>query len=906
MRAALTWLFRIAVGLLVLAVLAVGLVYLLLSRSLPDYDKRLQVDGITAPVEIVRDHSAVPHVFGRTDLDSFFGLGYVHAQDRLWQMEIMRRTVQGRLSEVFGPRTLEIDKLMRRFGFYAQARDSVDVQDARTRAALRAYAAGVNARIAEINERALGRGAPELFVFDVAIAPWQPADSIALLKLMAAQLSGHLQDEVLYARTSLMLDDPARLADIMPLAPGEGVAALPEYAALFPELAPGAAGRQTRRADRGGRGGAGAGMGPGTDAGTGTRTGAGTGTGTDSGTRTGAGTGTGTETGTDAGAETDTRTGSGAFARAATRGPEREAAREAARDPLWPFARPALAGASNAWAAAPSRAAAGGALLANDPHLALSAPSIWYLARIELPDGGVIGGTIPGIPLIIAGRSARLGWGVTSSYLDDLDLYIERLDPKDPTRYLTPEGYKPFRTENTIIRIRGAEPVTLTLRWSENGPVLPGTHFDLETVTPPGHVVSVAWTALSGHDTTMSAAMALMRARSIDEALAAGRFFVAPSQNLILTDGASIAMKTIGAMPLRDADHETEGRMPSRGWIAANRWVAMMPYADNPEFRDPPGGILGNTNNKMVERPFPRHVSYHWGDTQRVQRWRRLMQMRKVHTRDSFIEAQLDTVSFTARALLPLIGKDLWFTGEAAPAGTPERRRQRALMLLAAWNGEMNEHLPEPLIYAAWMRALMQRLIQDELGPLAAEFPRPDPVFLERVFRDIGGASAWCDIRQSREIETCTDIARMALDDALVWIAEHHGGALESLRWGDAHQAAQDHPALGKVPLLRYFVNIRQSTSGGDNTLNRGRTSGREPTPFLNVHAAGYRGVYDFADPDSSVFIISTGQSGHFLSRHYDDLSELWRRGEYIPMSLDPALARAAAVGVTVLEPRPR
>jgi penicillin amidase len=123
------------------------------------------------------------------------------------------------------------------------------------------------------------------------------------------------------------------------------------------------------------------------------------------------------------------------------------------------------------------------------------------------------------------------------------------------------------------------------------------------------------------------------------------------------------------------------------------------------------------------------------------------------------------------------------------------------------------------------------------------------------------------------------------------------------LRWGDAHIAVHDHPVLGTVPLLKWFVNIHQSTSGDDNTLMRGRTSGEGPDPFLNVHAAGYRGVYDFADPDSSVFITSTGQSGHFLSRYYDDLGELWRRGEYIPMSLDPALARAAAVGVTHLEP---
>jgi penicillin amidase len=211
--------------------------------------------------------------------------------------------------------------------------------------------------------------------------------------------------------------------------------------------------------------------------------------------------------------------------------------------------------------------------------------------------------------------------------------------------------------------------------------------------------------------------------------------------------------------------------------------------------------------------------------------------------------------------------------------------------------------LPEPLIYAAWLRALQTRLIQDELGPLAAEFDHVEPLFIERAFRDVEGAAIWCDVIQSAPVEACPDMARLALDDALVWIGEKYGPALESLRWGDAHQATHDHPVLGEVPVLRYFVNIRQSTSGGDNTLQRGRTSGRDPDPFQNVHSAAYRGVYDFADPDSSVFVTSTGQSGHFLSRHYDDLAQLWRRGEYIPMSLDENLARAASVGVTRLIP---
>ena len=563
-----------------------------------------------------------------------------------------------------------------------------------------------------------------------------------------------------------------------------------------------------------------------------------------------------------------------------------------------------MGGASNAWAAAPDRSAAGGTLLANDPHLDFSAPSVWYLARLQLASGGVIGATIPGVPAVLLGRSEAVGWGLTSSYLDDQDVHVEQLNPDNPEQYRTPDGWADFETRRSILTVKDAPPVTLTLRWTQNGPVLPGSHFDLAAITPPGHVASVSWTALSAADTTMTAAIRMMQARSVADGLAAGELFVAPSQNLMLADRDGIAMQIIGAMPRRDPKNQSQGRMPTQGWLPENRWQGFFPYADNPRFVNPATGILGNTNNKTVDRPFPNHVSFDWGDTQRIARWLRLMQTREVHTRDSFIEAQLDTVSNAARTLLPLVGADLWFTDEASPAGTPERRRSQALDMLAEWNGEMNEHLPEPLIYSAWLRALQDRLIRDEIGPMADDFTHPDPVFIERVYRNTDGAAVWCDILQSSPVETCSDLARLALEDALQGLVERYGPNLESWRWGDAHQAHQDHPVLGAVPVLRHLVNIRQSTSGDDDTLMRGRTSGKDPDPFTSVQGAGYRGVYDFADPDSSVFVISTGQSGHPLSRHYDDLGELWRRGEYTPMSLDPELARAAAVGITTLTPQ--
>ncbi len=226
------WTVRVVSAVLITLAIGLAFAYYLASHSLPDYDVTREVRGITAPVEIVRDHSNVPHILGETDEDVFFGLGYAHAQDRLWQMTMLRRTAQGRLSEMFGRRTLKIDDLLRRLDIYALAQAAVPHQDERTRTALSAYARGVNAWLDRVNREALGRGAPEFFLFSNDISPWVPADSIAILKLMGVEMGAHIQEEVLRARTALVLGDE-RLRDILPDAPGTGVAALPEYSALF-------------------------------------------------------------------------------------------------------------------------------------------------------------------------------------------------------------------------------------------------------------------------------------------------------------------------------------------------------------------------------------------------------------------------------------------------------------------------------------------------------------------------------------------------------------------------------------------------------------------------------------------------------------------------------------------------
>jgi len=284
-------------------------------------------------------------------------LGYSHAQDRFWQLNILRRSAQGRLSELFGHKTFELDEFIRRLDLYNLARSSVKHQSERTKSILRAYSNGVNARVIEINENALGRGAPEMFLYPNEFSFWQPADSIAIFKLLSLKITGQIDAEITYAKALLALENRNMLSALLPDSPGNPINKLQNAEQLSSNFLNNS---------------------------------------------------------------------------------------ENKKHPEGLFAFPSLelAGASNVFAATKERSAAGGPLLANDPHFELSAPSLFYLARLQLKYGGIIGASVPGTPIILSGRNKNLAWGVTSSYLDDQDIFIEELNSSNPNLYRSEEWWK--------------------------------------------------------------------------------------------------------------------------------------------------------------------------------------------------------------------------------------------------------------------------------------------------------------------------------------------------------------------------------------------------------------------------------------------------------------------------------
>lgn len=821
MRRLFRFILRGFIAVATIAIVAIVLAIWLMTRSIPDYTASFSVDGLSAPVEIVRDSYAVPHIFGTNDTDVFFGLGVTHAQDRLWQMTLLRRIAQGRLSELFGPSTLAYDEFMRRLDLAEAARSSLSSQDDKTREALKAYAEGVNAWIEEINNGALGRGAPEFFLFKSSIAPWRPEDSIAILKLFALQSSGQFQNEILRARLSMLIP-PARVSDLLPVSSATDERNMPRYFDQFPNARLGAVRIEPDELMR-----------------------------------------------------------------------------------LSPLRRRNLNSSMLAWAATRTRTVSGNTIVAGIFDTQLAIPSLWYLAGLELQAGGVIGATIPGLPVILSGRNSSLAWSGTTSSLDDQDLFVEKLLDTGSREVLTPDGPRPIVSRSSVIRIRGRAPVTIRLERSENGPIIQSGLFGLSSVVPEGHIASLAWTGLSANDTSVSALMGLMTAKSVDQGFLAMRSFIAPSLKLIIADKENLANRFVGGQPIRDPQNVFAGSMPAPGWLSEGRWLEISTgdSSEGDDVSDP--NSQTQTDRDMDNQALSPDIVWADGRSFRLGRLARLLEAREVHTRNGFVEYQQDTVSPAARGLLPLIAKNLWFSEPPASTGTLARRRADALQLLADWNGDMNEHMAEPLIYTAWMRALQQRLLHDELSIVAQELPLIQTRFLERVFRDANGAAVWCDVVQSAEFETCDQMASLALDDALLWLEETYGrGDLSTLKWGDAHQTALDHPILSWSAVFNLVSNIRLPLSGGDSTLFLGMAAGAPEDPFQGVFGSTYRGVYDLSDPNSSVYIASTGQSGHFLSSFYDDLGQLWRRGDYIPMYLDRQLVSAGSVGTTSLLPQ--
>ncbi len=797
---------RIFAGISLLLLILGGGFYLYLWSSLPRVAGRIAVSGLKAEVTIARDSDGVPLITASDDQDAAFGLGFVHAQDRLFQMETMRRYGAGRLSEIFGAPTLAIDRQMRVLGLCRLAEAELASLSLPVRRGIEAYAAGVNAALAS------HRGAlpPEFLLLRFAPEPWRPADSLVWGKLMNLELAGNYRGELLRARLLRTLS-PEELAFLYPEYPKDAPTTMAALAAVYRQLP---------------------------------------------------------------------------------------------LDRLYAALPPTVGPiyASNNWVVDGAHSERGKPLLANDPHLAFGAPGFWYLARLKTPEREIAGGTVAGTPVVVIGHNDRIAWGFATTGGDVEDLFIEKIDPADPGRYLTPDGSAAFARSEETIAVRGAEPVALTIRSTRHGPVLSDA-LPAGSVKE-GYVLALAASFLSADDHTAEALWGIDRAADWSEFRTALQSFVGPQQNMVYGDIAgTIGFIAPGRIPIRKAGN---GWLPVPGWTGEYDWTGFIPFAELPQATNPASGRFVSANNRIVPDRYPYFLSRDWDLPNRAERIGELLAATPLQSPAASAAIQADTLSIAARALVPLMTR---IVPPSEPGSEPGSEMAReAIERLKEWDFRMDADKVEPLLFTAWLREFAHAVLFRRLGEAAADYWDLKPQIMQTV---LTAHPEWCADpnsplpsrapEQGRVREgagSCDALLATTLDAALAKLRRAHGPEMLQWQWGRAHIALFANRVFGRIALLRDWVQTSVPTPGGFDTVNRGSTTIRDDAhPYEQRFGAGLRIITDLASPADSRMIAVPGQSGNPLSPHFSDLVQRWRQFDWL------VPGRASPVATLTLEP---
>jgi penicillin amidase len=554
---------------------------------------------------------------------------------------------------------------------------------------------------------------------------------------------------------------------------------------------------------------------------------------------------------------------------------------------------------SNNWVVDGAHSESGKPLLANDPHLSLSAPSLWYFAHLSAPGLETIGATLPGLPLVVLGHTASVAWGFTNTGPDTQDLYIEELRG-DSAR--TPDGWQPLVMHRETIRVKGEPDRSIVVRESRHGPlvsdVLAPARKALTGLDTQRYAIAFQWTALREDDTTLQAGIKINRAQDWAGFLAAARDFTSPEQNIVYADTAgNIGEVSPGRVPIRAAGNDLSGLAPAPGWDARYDWIGFIPFEQLPQRFNPASGRIVTANQKIVPDDYAPFITSEWEPPYRAERITALIDARPRHTLASFAAIQADRRSEAAVEMLPLL-----LATQPTDAGARD-----ALDRLRRWDGTMDPGRVEPTIYEAWMRELARLVYADELGTeLFGDYYSQRQVFLFNVLRDAGGQSRWCDDVSTPRVESCDEIKARALDLALADLERRLGHDREKWLWGELHIARSAHRPFTAVPPLARWFDLRQSVGGDMYTVDVSENEINAKAPFEATAGPSLRALYDLSNLENSLFIQSTGESGNRFSPLYDNMAARWGRVEYLPMRTQRTAVEVGALGTLRLMPRAR
>lgn len=798
-----------------------------LRQPLPRLDGELGVPGLRGPVEVVFDAYAVPHVYARDPDDAWFSAGVLHARERLWQMELYRRVTAGRLSEVLGETTLPIDKRFLTLNLRAAAEAEWQRASPQVRAALERYADGVNAVIAGLQSR---QRPIEMQMLGITPAPWTPVDTLAVGRLLAWRLAENHQSELVRAAVAQKLggDAARQLAGRYPA----GAPTVLQSSAAPPQPA-----------DEG----------------------------------------TPPEKGT--GPLVAAKQGTGSLVGAKQGTVPSSAGRSdwpAGLEWLHPTAK---RGNSNNWVLSGARTRSGRPLLANDPHLLVEFPSVWYEMHLVAAGLDVIGVTIPGVPFVVIGHNRRIAWGFTNSGADVQDLTLERIDVARK-RYLSSGGWSAAKVTRIDIPVRDrATPEPFDVWQVPGGTIFsaPGLEWEAppawmtpdDDEKPEGQVSAYAlgWAGLDGD--TASSFERLNRAEDWATFVAAVDTFDTPSQNIVYADvDGNIGYALSGRLPVRSSG---DGTMPQSG--NAGGWYAGAAAPRLPRVLNPRAGFIASANNE-IDRRSAVLITRDWAAPFRATRLHEVLAEARDVALDEMARLQNDLTSVAAAAVLAGIAPAL----ETAQKQGAESEAVDTLAALAAWDRVVDGR-PIVTLYQAFEDALWRRTFADEMGvPLFEVFyqwagaERPAGLYAiiderqSRWFDDI----ATIEKRESRD-----DIYILAARDAAERVQAEFGSG-RGRAWDRVHAVTFEHP-LAAGSWWRSWVFSRGPVPiGGDGTTVM-RVSWNRLRPFRAWEAPSWRQLLDVGDWDQARVVLPAGQSGHLMSSHYFDQNALWRSGQYRP-----------------------
>lgn len=784
--------------------------------------RTLQLAGLRDKVTVRRDERGIPYIEAKNDEDLYLAQGYVTASDRLWQMDLFRRTARGELAEVLGNGALEEDKRHRTFGFAQEVEAELGLAAPRAGALLEAYAKGVNAYISSLNDKTLP---PEFQILQYWPRPWTPADSLFIVKLFYETLSStwrlDLMREALAGlpaekRAALLpetspLDvlvvgkDNNKIVQAVSLPLTERSNTSPVRSPL--SQSPAAQKENAVRASQATR--------------------------------------KVTACRTQPLNESDRAASFDALIEE-----EKIEARSLARVGLY---ADALA-ASNNWVVSGKRTASGKPLLANDPHLAPSAPSIWYLVHLTAPGVRVAGVTSPGLPGVVIGHNDHIAWGFTNVGPDVQDLYVEKFDPSNPQRYQTPSGWRDAETRHEVIKVRkgftdaATDAVTLDVTVTRHGPIV----FERE-----GKRYALRWTALDPKSNKPDITYLLNRARNWREFSGALRSYTGPTQNIVYADvEGHIGYYAAGVVPVRKSG---DGSVPYDGATDDGEWASYIPFDKLPHLFDPQSGIIVTANQRIVGTDYPYFLTHSWAQPYRARRILTLLNEKQKVTADDFRTVQGDTYSLSGTTFAREVSRTL----RRQLATAADDKLLDAVSKFESWDGRLNVDSVVAPVVAQMRIAFRSRIINEAVGEERAKifgWGNFDTT-LDRIITD--QPSEWLP----KKFKTYADFLRVCYDDARQALTKSLGADESQWTWGNMVKVRFPHP-LASAPLIGLQFAIspfpQRGTGGFLATVNVGA-------------AVSMRFIADPSDWDKTQHGIALGESGIPTNAHWSDQLADWR-----------------------------